>query len=142
MKQLVAEQMLIVLNVAREAERPEWSVRRRHQIADASSNQDSNKMIVESPSRLVVARDGKRDETYHLIHNESRYSQRTTVRVARDEKRLRRPCDARAPGVRAVLWHGAVAVAHNIQDVIEPARRVCDCLVSDSRGRGFPKIRP
>ena len=91
MKQLVAEQMLVVLLAVVKTESPEPSAAVRQQVGDAAADQHLNEVVVQRPSRLVVTGHGQLDQAHRVVDHGGSDCERSTALVARDHERCLGP---------------------------------------------------
>ncbi len=96
MTQLVAEKVLVVLDVRAKPERPKHTPALRQKIPDAPSYQDSYEVVVKRPPRIVASREGVNDETYAVVDDHRRDCERSTVSIARDRDSHFRLCEKRS----------------------------------------------
>lgn len=83
MTQLMAEQMLMMLETRCEPERTEWSTALGDQIGDAARDQRPYEMVMQRASRVVAQRDGTYDETHGFLDYHGRICKRESVLVTR-----------------------------------------------------------
>lgn len=91
MPQLIAEQVLIVLHVGLEPQRPKRPSAVSQKVPDAPRDQDSNEVVVKGPPRLVASRHRPQDETRSVVDDGCRNCQWSTAFIARDRERCFRP---------------------------------------------------
>jgi hypothetical protein len=85
--QFVAEEPLVVMNLRGKAEGPKRTTPITQEKLDATRDEKLNQMVVERPSRLVVARDGRIDEADTFIDHRRDDRQRRPSLVPRDPER-------------------------------------------------------
>ena len=82
MTELVSQQVLIVLHVRREPERPEYPAARHDQVPDTPGDENVNQIVVKGPSRFVAIRNGPLDYARGLVDDDRRNGNRGTAFVA------------------------------------------------------------
>jgi hypothetical protein len=139
MTKLVAKEVLVVPDAAREPERPEHTSAVRQKIPDAPSDQHSYEVIVERPPRVVASRYSMDDETHRVVDEERRDCKRLTVSIASHRDRHFRPIDQRSgiaqPGTQVRLGHPAVLTTQCVAGIVDCALRVGRHFALDTGGR-------
>ena len=87
MTQLVAEQVLIVLHASREPECPERPSSVGEEVSDTPSDEESDKVVVKRPPRLVACRHGVFDQAHHVVDDDRHHREWSTV-FDRERRRL------------------------------------------------------
>ena len=143
MPQLIAEQVLIVLHIGLEPQRPKRPSALGEKVRNPPSDQDSNEVVVKRPPRLVAGRPRTLDDADLVVDHDSRHRERPTGSVARDDDRQFLPCEGRRPTIRFALGpRGASTAALELQEVIEGARIVFGGLAVDPGRRGTSEVGP
>lgn len=141
MAQLVAEQVLKMMDISIEAECPKRTLAFDQQVPNTSVDQQADQVIVQGPPRVVVA--GHRDlhQTDHLIDHRREDRERTPITVTRDQERCLGPPEYLAPyGLQPCNVRGARRPAPMRYDLFNRTNSGASmtCLLAPDPGGGGP----